>query len=100
MFIAIVDTYFSAEDQNTALRTLLREAPVVSAMPGNRSFRPFTDPSRAGHVGILQEWDSVQAFRAYLASEPFARSGQELRPLMVREPESRRFTVEALETAN
>ena len=97
MLIAIVDAYFAPESRTTALNTLLAEAPEVAAMAGNRSFRPFSDPARTGHVGVLHEWESEQAFRAYLASEPFARSGRALRPLMVRPPESRRFSAELLE---
>jgi quinol monooxygenase YgiN len=98
MVIAIVDAYFSAETQQKALSILLREAPEVRVMPGNRMFRPFTDPTRTGHVGVLHEWDDREAFQAYLGSAVFARSGKELRPLMVRDPESRRFAAEPLAT--
>jgi quinol monooxygenase YgiN len=87
------------EAQDEALGVLLEEVPTVRAMAGCVAFIPFADPTSAGGIGVLHEWATEEAFVAYLASPSFAAAGARLRPLMTREPDSRRFTAELITPA-
>jgi quinol monooxygenase YgiN len=88
------------EAQHDALEVLLEEVPAVRAMEGCVAFIPFADPTAAGGIGVLHEWETDEAFEAYLASPTFAAAGARLRPLMTREPDSRRFDAELVATVN
>lgn len=86
------------EEQQEALTVLLGEAKAVRAMEGCRAFIPFVDPTSTGGIGVVHEWASDEAFAAYLASEPFAASRERLFPLMISEPDSRRFDATRVDT--
>lgn len=91
MFIAHVDFDVAPQDRPHALAVLRMEVDAVRALPGCRSFAPFEDPALPGRVSVVHEWESAEAFAAYLASDTFAQSTEELRPLMTAPPSSRRF---------
>ncbi|MGI3168362.1 putative quinol monooxygenase [Pseudooceanicola sp. C21-150M6] len=94
-------TFTVAPDQRAmAVNTLLAEASTVRSMPGCLTFRPFALPEDATTIGVLHEWDSEEAFNAYLASDAFKNSGTTLRPLMTAPPVSKRFHAERLEVIN
>ncbi|WP_172300427.1 putative quinol monooxygenase [Pseudoruegeria sp. HB172150] len=97
MFIALVDFHVAPENRDTALSALQGEATTVRAMPGCRTFRPHCDPDSGTHVGVVHEWDSADAFGAYVASPGFADSGKLLRPMMTQPPSSRRYSAELIE---
>jgi quinol monooxygenase YgiN len=97
-FIAILDFSTSASDRPTALAQLERERPAVTDMPGCLGFRFFSSRQDDTGITVLHEWTDQASFDAYLASEPFARSGQVLRPMMTGTPSSRRFRVELVES--
>jgi len=97
MFIAHVDFDVAPENRPHALAVLAMEVDEVRAMPGCRSFAPYADPARPGRVSVVHEWESAGAFAAYAASAAFARSGEDLRPLMTAPPSSRRFDATLIE---
>lgn len=99
MFIVHLDFDVAEADRPHALAVLRQEVKTVRAMPGCRRFTPFDDPILRGRVSVLHEWDSAVAFAAYLQSEAFRVAGEELRPLMVAPPSSRRFEARLIEDA-
>ncbi|WP_421726313.1 putative quinol monooxygenase [Bauldia sp.] len=94
MLIAIVDFHVAAEDRQAAIDFLMDEAPAITAMPGNRGHRVVTNAGTDTHVGLIHEWETPDAFAAYLASPVFSRSGETLRPMMTAPPTSRRLVAE------
>lgn len=100
MLIAIVDFDVAPSDRTAALDHLLAEVSAVSAMKGNRAYRPFADPLDDSRVTIVHEWESRIDFDAYLASPSFVRSGEVLRPMMSGAPNSRRFEARLIERVN
>jgi quinol monooxygenase YgiN len=69
-------------------------------MEGCIAFIPFIDPTAVGGIGALHEWATEENFATYLASQTFAAAGARLRPLMIQEPDSRRFDAELIAVAN
>jgi quinol monooxygenase YgiN len=101
-FMLIAHVYFSVaeNDRQKALDTLIAEAPTVRAMAGCLAFMPFVDPTNSEGLGILHEWETDEAFGAYIASPGFAEAGRVLRPMMTGAPISRRFDAKLLQTVN
>jgi quinol monooxygenase YgiN len=97
MLIAIVDFEVMEQDRAAALAALLDEVSTVQAIAGCINFRPYTDPQRKTHVGVLHEWDDGDGFAAYLASPEFSNVGTILRPMMTAPPSSRRYKAELIE---
>lgn len=97
MFIVHVDFDVAPQDRPHALALLRMEVEDVRALPGCRSFAPYPDPANPSRISIVHEWETTEAFAAYAASEAFARSGEELRPLMIAPPSSRRFDATLIE---
>jgi quinol monooxygenase YgiN len=98
MFLAILDLQIHATDRPAAIAQLERERPSVRAMPGCVDFRVLVSPGEGTDLTVLHEWVDEHAFRTYLESDAFARSGQVLRPLLASPPLSRRFRAELVET--
>lgn len=97
MFIAILDLTTSVDDRSRALAQLDAERPAITAMPGCVNFRAFASHLDGTSVTALHEWADESDFRAYLASDAFARSGLVLRPMLTTAPLSRRFRAELIE---
>lgn len=97
MYIAIVDFTVLPQDREQALEILVQDVPAAREMPGNLSFRTFSNTGENGHIGILHEWESEADFNNYITSEHFARIGAQLRPLASAPPVSRRFQAELQE---
>lgn len=100
MRIAHVTFTVAPQHQTLALNTLLAEVPVVRQMQGCLAFIPFIDPTVAGGLGIVHEWESDDAFAVYIGSPGFAAVNAVLRPIMTGAPVSRRFDVDMLDTVN
>ena len=100
MLIAHVFFSVAPEKRETALNTLIEEAPKVRAMAGCRTFVPFIDPIDPQKLGIIHEWENKDGFAAYIASSGFAKVGHVLRPMMTSAPVSKRFDADLLETVN
>jgi quinol monooxygenase YgiN len=98
MFIAILDVSFDPADRPAAIAQLEAEGPDVRAMPGCVDFRVLVPPAGGSELTVLHEWTDEGAFRAYLDSAAFHRSGLVLRPIMAGAPRSRRFRAELVET--
>jgi quinol monooxygenase YgiN len=98
VFIAILDFSTAAADRPVALAQLDSERDEVRAMPGNLAFRVYASREDDTRITVVHEWDDRPSFTGYLGSEPFARSGAVIRPLMTGTPVSRRFHAELLET--
>lgn len=97
MIMALIDFEVAPESRAgllQALQPLLSEARGVE---GNRSYRASTNSESAGHIGLLHEWDTLEHFRAYSASDLFDRTGKILRPAMTTPPVSRRLRTESIE---
>jgi quinol monooxygenase YgiN len=62
---------------------------------GNVSYRASTDSERAAHIGLMHEWETLEHFRAYAASDLFDRMGKVLRPAMTTPPVSRRLRADS-----
>ena len=92
MLVALVDFTVDPAGREEALAHLLKEAPVVTAMAGCRTFRPYGDPVDETHIGIVHEWDSEDDFAAYLRSDGFSEIGAVLRPMMTSASSSRRYS--------
>ncbi len=100
MRIAHVTFTVAPENQARALDALLAEVATVRRMKGCLAFIPFIDPTVAGGLGVMHEWESAEAFAAYVGSPGFAAANATLRPLMTGVPVSRRFDVNLLDTVN
>ncbi|MGL5817048.1 MAG: putative quinol monooxygenase [Phycicoccus sp.] len=98
VFIAIVDFIVAPVERSGALAQLESERPEVRAMPGNLAFRVYASREDERVATIVHEWEDRDSFTRYLASEPFARSGAVIRPMMTGTPLSRRFEAELVET--
>ena len=98
MFIAIVDFTVEPESRVAVIARLLQDSDVIRTMEGNLAFSPYIDPVDDGAVRIWHEWQDVEHFRTYTASEVFKQLGLVLRPLMKAPPISRRMMSEVLET--
>ncbi|MEO5804954.1 antibiotic biosynthesis monooxygenase [Devosia sp.] len=97
MFIAIVDFTVAPQARPQALQILEREIPLARALPGNLYYRAFTNAGDEAHIGLLHGWESLEHFKAYGVSEPFASIGRQLRPMMTTPPVSQRLSAELLE---
>ena len=97
MFIAVVDFTVAPKDRDIALAALAEDAPAARALPGNISFRTFSNTGDMTHIGIFQEWETQAAFEGYTSSPGFAKVGEKLRPLMTAAPTSRRFEAKLFE---
>ncbi|MFY0596663.1 MAG: antibiotic biosynthesis monooxygenase [Cognatishimia sp.] len=91
MLIAHVEFQITPSDRDAALDVLLKETAVVRAMSGNLKFQAFKNPEHDDRIEIMHEWDSKEAFEAYLSSKSFASIGQILGPKMIAPPLSKRF---------
>lgn len=98
MFIAVLDLWTTPADRADALTQLDSEREEIRAMPGNLDFRVYAARDDEGAVAVIHEWVDEASFGAYLSSEPFARSGAVLRPLLTTPPVSRRFVADLVET--
>ena len=85
MKLITVEADFATPDLDAALDLISRQADTVRAMSGCTHYALYRKPSEDG-VAIIQQWDSIEAFDAYRASEPFAALGAGLRPLMTKPP--------------
>lgn len=97
MIMALIDFKVAPESRPgllEALHPLLVEARRVT---GNVSYRAFTDSEDGAHIGMMHEWETLDHFRAYAASELFARIGKILRPAMTTPPVSRRLNTTSIE---
>jgi quinol monooxygenase YgiN len=100
MFIAILDLATNAGDRPTALAALDAHRPEVQAMPGNVTYRVYASRENATGITIVHEWEDEASFRAYPASDSFARIGAVLGPLTAGAPVGRRYDARPLETVN
>ncbi len=98
MFIAILDFDTAVSDRAAALAQLDEERDQIRAMAGNLAFRVYASREDGARITVVHEWQDEASFAGYLGSEPFARSGEVLRPLMTGAPVSRRFHADLLET--
>lgn len=97
MLIAHLRFPIAPENRQIATEALLASAADVRAMKGCISFHPIHDPSDAGVLGVVHEWESEADFAAYTASDIFLAFGALIRPLMTGIPVSRRFRAELIE---
>ncbi len=97
MFIAHVLFSVSPESRPVALETLVKEVEAVRAMPGCVTYIPFLDPTDDQGVGVMQEWQSAEAFGGYTGSDIFAEILGVLRPLLVAPPVSKRFDAKLID---
>lgn len=97
MIIAIVDFDVAPADRDEALAVLREDALLARDLPGNLSYRAFTNVGSNSHVGIMHEWETLEDFTAYTESDTFARIGRKLRPRMTSAPVSRRIRAEVFE---
>ena len=98
MFIAVLDLRTTSADRAVALAQLDSEREEIRAMPGNLDFRVYAARDDEGAVAVIHEWVDEASFAGYLSSDPFARSGAVLRPMLTRPPVSRRFRADLVET--
>jgi quinol monooxygenase YgiN len=98
VFIAVLDLCTTSADRADALAQLDSEREEIRAMPGNLDFRIYAARDDAGAVAVIHEWVDETSFAGYLSSEPFARSGEVLRPMLTKPPVSRRFVADLVET--
>ena len=91
MLIAVLDLRTTAADRPAALAQLDGERDEIRAMPGNLDFRVYAARHDEESVTVLHEWVDEPSFRAYLASDAFARSGAAIRPPGDRAPGQPRF---------
>src|SRR3546814_3941048 len=84
-FLAVLDFSVSASDRSMAVAQLEREGSTIRSMPGCVAFRVFPAQDTDTDVTVLHEWTDRAAFDGYLASDAFARSGENLRPWMTAE---------------
>jgi quinol monooxygenase YgiN len=96
MLIVIVDFTVAPSDSPLVHSTLLAEAPVVRALPGNLGFATWTDPDHPGTWRLMHEWADADSFAAYRATPAFTTVGQVLFPLMLGKPSSRAFQADML----
>jgi quinol monooxygenase YgiN len=97
MIMALIDFEVASEsraDLLVAVQPLLAEA---RSLEGNRSYRAMTDSESPTHIGMVHEWDTLEHFRAYAASDIVNRIGKVLRPSMTTPPVSRRLRTESIE---
>jgi quinol monooxygenase YgiN len=100
MFIVHLYLQVAAGERRVALDALLERLDAVRAMPGCLRYIPFEDPSDDQMIGILEEWESREAFAAYTASDRFSDLNRTLRPLMLAPPISRRFRATLIDEAD
>lgn len=97
MIMALIDFEVAPEGRAgllEALQPLLAEA---RGFEGNRGYRAWTDSESSAHIGLLHEWDTIEHFRTYAASDLVDRVGKILRPAMTTPPVSRRLRTEGIE---
>ncbi|ATE55674.1 antibiotic biosynthesis monooxygenase [Actinosynnema pretiosum] len=92
MLVALVE--LRTAHRETVLAHFDAERDRVRAMPGNLDFRVCASREDADRATVLHEWTDQAALDGYLASEPFARLGASVRPLLAEPPVSRRFRAE------
>ena len=85
MKLITVEAEFAASNLDAAMKLISGQAATVRAMPGCTHYALYRKPSDDG-VAIVQQWDGMEAFDAYRASETLANLGVGLRPLMTRPP--------------
>jgi quinol monooxygenase YgiN len=96
MMIVIVDFTVAPADSALVHSTLLAEAPVVRALPGNLGFSIWADPDTPGTWRLMHEWTDAAGFEAYRSTPAFKDVGAILFPLMLGKPSSRVFAADML----
>ncbi len=86
MLIVTVDFATLPSDRPFALGTLLTEAPIVRALPGNLGYHVHLDPENAGGLRLTHHWNDAASFAAYRATAGFGAVGDILFPKMVGKP--------------
>jgi len=97
MIMALIDFTVAPETRPgllEALQPLLVEARRID---GNISYRAFIDSEDGARIRMMHEWETLDQFRAYAASELFVRIGKILRPAMTTPPVSRRLSATSIE---
>ena len=85
MKLITVEADFATADLDSAIALFADQAKTVCNMAGCTHYALYRKPSDDG-IAILQQWDTVEQFDAYRASETFAQLGASLRPLMTGPP--------------
>ncbi|MEO9650268.1 MAG: antibiotic biosynthesis monooxygenase [Roseobacter sp.] len=97
MLLVHVMFSFSPQDRDLAMEALKSEVDTVCTMDGSIAFVPFLDATNPQNAGVLQEWETANAFAGYIASDSFSKISEILRPLLVSAPVSRRFDATLIE---
>lgn len=97
MIMAIVDFDVAPENRTAALDILHSDGAAAAKMRGNKSFRVFTNAGSETHIGLMHEWETMEAFQAYTNSEGFAKVRDGVGPLMTAPPVSKRLKTELVE---
>lgn len=100
MLIAHVIFTVAPENRSKTVERLTRDIEEITAMPGCMAFVPFADPTGPDRVGVMHEWETAEAFKAYISSESFKAFGSDIRPLMTAPPISRRYEASLIESVN
>lgn len=82
MIYVEVNFTVTPSDRPTAIDCLVKEAPIMRNLPGNRDCRVLIDPGAQDAVTLLHKWDDLASLDAYRTGPVFAQVGKVLRPMM------------------
>ncbi|GHB40193.1 hypothetical protein GCM10007094_31870 [Pseudovibrio japonicus] len=84
MKLVTIEAKFSEGNALQAREIFERQSLSVRQMKGCLTYKFYN--GGAGSIGIIQKWETQDAFEAYRRSDTFAVLGKELKPLMTEPP--------------
>ena len=97
MIVIRVKLHVKPEEKARFLDFLPEDIKATRAMPGNQRFEVYKSVDEEDTFLLYEEWDTLENFHAYKASDHFKQAGGVLFPMMVGEPDSAYFQAETVE---
>lgn len=91
MILVIVEFSVTPENVSDTVAALEIDAAAARAMKGCVAFRSLSTQGSPDKLVLVEEWEDVESFEVYKASDAFAAAMATIKPVMVGAPVSRAF---------
>lgn len=91
MILVIVEFSVTSENISDTVAALEVDAAAARTMKGCAAFRSLSTQGNPEKLVLVEEWEDMESFEAYKASDAFAAAMATIKPVMVGAPVSRAF---------
>ncbi len=91
MILVIVEFSVAAKNIPNTVAALEIDAEAARTMKGCTAFQSLSTQGNPDKLVLLEEWEDMESFEAYKASDAFAAAMATIKPVMVGAPISRAF---------